>query len=687
MDRKELVLSVYDELGARGRYGISPGALFQHGLSLGYDPIDLAAAPADSYLGLGCGNPVGGENIQAGSTVVDIGCGGGFDCIAAARKVGDTGCVIGVDESAEMIARARRSVEATGLTNVAFIQCDIEDLPIPSSSVDVVLSNCVLNLVTDKQQVFNEIARILKRTGRFAFSDIMLRRPLPESLRRRPSFFVGCIAGAITKAQYFKLLDNAGFVSIEVIAERELVAEPDNSVSFNQRSHQEFESVRGSIVSLDVCATLSAEEMTSRHARPSLLAIAPSREMLAAASAAGLDVVMIGSKGPGGGAWPFYPTDFEDASSVHALLTDLRRSRPIVGVVASEAYHVPDAARCAEFLKLTHTISACAAMNGEDKLRARRCLQLAGVRAPRFAGVNSIQAAVRAAIDLSWPVIVKPCNDSNSRLVRLCRRREDLETAATSIQCAEFNLAGQRLSSEILVEEYIDGPEFSVELFIYEGAITIMAVCEKTLGPTPYFVEVGYAVPATISASLRKELCLVAESALRALTADNVVAHIELRIRDNQAYVIEVNLRVAGGKVPCLVHTATGWDMNAVAVDIAIGKVPTRSNECAAMVGVYHCLTADVPSIITYDRADIELLCDFPEPILELSVAPGTHVFPVNDSRGRIFGRILAWGSDSTAAWDTIRKIRAAMCLEIKPVSNSPSGAPSQPGAWTSGCC
>ncbi len=183
--------------GCCGPANFTPQQLAQ---AIGYAQGDLALAPEGSNMGLSCGNPTAIASLKPGETVLDLGSGGGFDCFIAGPKVGSTGRVIGVDMTPDMISKARKNTASyasqTGLNNVEFRLGEIEHLPVADASVDVVISNCVLNLSPDKPQVWREIARVLKPGGRAAISDLALLRPLPESIRADVEALVGCIAGA-----------------------------------------------------------------------------------------------------------------------------------------------------------------------------------------------------------------------------------------------------------------------------------------------------------------------------------------------------------------------------------------------------------------------------------------------------------------------------------------------------------
>jgi SAM-dependent methyltransferase len=187
---------------------------------IGYSEEDVRAVPAGANLGLGCGNPLALANVQPGETVLDLGSGAGFDALLAAQAVGPTGCVVGIDMTPEMLARAEANVQKAGVPNVEFRRGYIEALPVEDASVDVVISNCVINLSPEKPRVFAEAMRVLKPGGRLLVSDLVLTRPLPESVRASVEAYVGCIAGASLKDDYIGQIRDAGFADVAVVEER-----------------------------------------------------------------------------------------------------------------------------------------------------------------------------------------------------------------------------------------------------------------------------------------------------------------------------------------------------------------------------------------------------------------------------------------------------------------------------------
>ena len=199
---------------ARSAEDLDATAAGKVAMAFGYDASDLGAAPEGANLGLSCGNPTALASLQPGETVVDLGSGGGLDVFLAAKAVGPEGRAIGIDMTQDMIDLARKNASNAGHANVEFHLGEIENLPLEDNSVDCIISNCVLNLVPDKEAAFREIYRVLKPGGRLAASDIALKKSLPSDLAESLDAYVGCIAGAISFEAYQAGLENAGFGEI-----------------------------------------------------------------------------------------------------------------------------------------------------------------------------------------------------------------------------------------------------------------------------------------------------------------------------------------------------------------------------------------------------------------------------------------------------------------------------------------
>jgi SAM-dependent methyltransferase len=188
----------------------------QISVTLGYSDEEVNSVPEGANMGLGCGNPQAIAALKQGETVVDLGSGGGFDCFLAAKAVGDTGLVIGVDMTPDMISKARVNAEKAGYSNVEFRLGEIEHLPVADNSVDALISNCVINLSPDKPQVYRDAFRILKKGGRIAVSDIVALQELPEDIKNDIELHAGCVAGAAQIDELKAILEEVGFTNISI---------------------------------------------------------------------------------------------------------------------------------------------------------------------------------------------------------------------------------------------------------------------------------------------------------------------------------------------------------------------------------------------------------------------------------------------------------------------------------------
>ncbi|OQA92475.1 MAG: putative methyltransferase YcgJ [Elusimicrobia bacterium ADurb.Bin231] len=251
-DIKKIVKEGYAKVAKQGTSCCSSGSCCSSSNNardiskiVGYSDDEMNTVPEGANLGLGCGNPVAIASLKEGDVVLDLGSGAGFDAFLAARKVGKTGCVIGVDMTWEMLERARANAKKGGFDNVEFRSGEIEKLPVEDKVIDVIISNCVINLSPDKETVFKEAFRVLKSGGRLMVSDLVLAKDLPKQIKESVEAYVGCLAGAIRKDDYLGLIKRAGFQDIKVISESGYLVDAmfDN-----------FEAASDAIVSIKVSA-------------------------------------------------------------------------------------------------------------------------------------------------------------------------------------------------------------------------------------------------------------------------------------------------------------------------------------------------------------------------------------------------------------------------------------------------
>ena len=230
-----------------------------YGETIGYSQKELHSVPEGANLGLGCGNPVALASLLEGETILDLGSGAGLDCFLAAQKVGQTGKVIGVDMTPEMVEKARRSADKGVYTNIEFRLGEIENLPVADHSVDAVISNCVINLSPDKKRVFQEAFRVLKPGGRIMISDIVLTRQLPAFIKESVAGYIACVSGAMMRDEYLACIEAAGFQTIKVIDETPfpfdcLINDPTAKAIIEDAriTTEEAKKIAGTIVSLKV---------------------------------------------------------------------------------------------------------------------------------------------------------------------------------------------------------------------------------------------------------------------------------------------------------------------------------------------------------------------------------------------------------------------------------------------------
>ncbi len=234
------------------------------GKKIGYSDEELKNVPEDANLGIGCGNPTALASIKKGETILDLGSGAGFDCFLASRETGETGKVIGVDITPEMVAQAQKNAEKGNYKNVEFKIGEIENLPIEDNSIDLVISNCVINLSNRKEQVFREAFRVVKPSGRIMISDIILLNDLPDYVKNSVEGHIACLAGAVRKEDYITAITKAGFTEISIDKQGSFPIElmlndpiAEKIVRENNLAEKEISAIVNSIASISISAKKS----------------------------------------------------------------------------------------------------------------------------------------------------------------------------------------------------------------------------------------------------------------------------------------------------------------------------------------------------------------------------------------------------------------------------------------------
>ncbi len=234
------------------------------GKKIGYSDDELINVPEDSNLGIGCGNPTALASIKSGETIIDLGSGAGFDCFLAARATGITGKVVGIDITPEMVKQAQKNAEKGNFKNVTFIVGAIENLPIESNTVDLIISNCVINLSNQKEQIFKEAFRVSKQNGRIMISDIILLNDLPEYVKNSVEGHIACLAGAVRKEHYLAAIEKAGFKNIRIDKQAPFPIElmlndpiAKKIVRENNLTEKEIKDIANSIASISISAIKS----------------------------------------------------------------------------------------------------------------------------------------------------------------------------------------------------------------------------------------------------------------------------------------------------------------------------------------------------------------------------------------------------------------------------------------------
>jgi arsenite methyltransferase len=255
---KKTVREGYAQVARQGCSCCQPSQAKDISKRIGYSDEEMGSVPEGANLGLGCGNPVALASLKPGETVLDLGSGAGFDAFLSANRVGKEGRVIGVDMTPEMVDKARANARAGGYQNVEFRLGEIENIPAADSSVDIIISNCVINLSPDKKRVFKEAFRVLKPGGRLMVSDIVLLKELPDYIRQSAAAYVGCISGAMLKNDYLGEIKGAGFQEVSILDEAlfpiDCIANDPTAKAIINKVQATKEDIENSVASIKVQA-------------------------------------------------------------------------------------------------------------------------------------------------------------------------------------------------------------------------------------------------------------------------------------------------------------------------------------------------------------------------------------------------------------------------------------------------
>jgi hypothetical protein len=376
--------------------------------------------------------------------------------------------------------------------------------------------------------------------------------------------------------------------------------------------------------------------------------------------------------------------DLQNEEEVREQLRSLSEQYRIVGLMAFNDTLVRLAGRMTEWLALE-------SLGRKDWLN--RCINKAEMRnalaatpdlAVPFCRALSLTELEKAVDKLGLPCIIKPVAGTNSKFVQYCKSRQVALKAGQRILDAE---------GEVLVEPFLAGPEFSVDCATVDGKTTVLAVCEKILGPLPYFVEIGHHLPTLQTREVEERIVATAQRGLAVLGVDRAVTHTEIRLTESGPKILEINPRPAGGQMREFIRTITGYDLHEASLRAEFGEPPSRERPRVTH-GIYHCLTAGEEGLVDYDTAYLPRpLGAGIVPLVELTVKPSERVYPVNHPKGKILGRILSYGQNFEQARSEIDKILLELQFRIiSAPTPGPAADASQPTRQSSprkgcACC
>lgn len=357
--------------------------------------------------------------------------------------------------------------------------------------------------------------------------------------------------------------------------------------------------------------------------------------------------------------------NLNDEEQAVAQAVKLARSFTILGVYCLNEYRIPLACRIARALGIPHALSYEAAINCRNKKRTKELLVSHGINTARFKLIHTIEEAKAATAEIPLPVIVKPSNESGSSFVRRCATLTEIRHAMELIQHQNCNWVGQVMDHEVLVEEYLDGPEFSVEACTIRGKTTILAITHKQITPWPLTVEVSHCVPASLSDRDTHAIHHAVTQALAALDIDNSVTHTELKLTATGPRIIEVNARRGGDKISTLVRGVTGYDLTELSLHIALGGTLTDAprHEIKAASAVSQFFIAERGGVV-----------DFNDPVplgtlpgvysLDIAVEQGERVEPTTSNFNRL-GQFIIYGTPERHATDIAAEVFERLAIRV----------------------
>lgn len=369
--------------------------------------------------------------------------------------------------------------------------------------------------------------------------------------------------------------------------------------------------------------------------------------------------------------------NLDDWEATEAVLRPHHELQPLAAVLSVRDSYVPLAAYLAARLGV-RGLALPAALNCGNKARLRYVLDGAGLPNARYAVVDELSQAGQAGDELGYPLVLKRLAGAGGAGVRLCRDRAELEAAAQLLSVVGTGIM------QVLLEEYLDGPEFAVQTVTIDGVTEVVSILAERLGPPPHFAEVGYDFPAGLGSQLERTLTEYIVAVLAALGLDNGIAHVQLRLVDGVPKIVEVNPRPPGGRLDSLNEVVSGVDLVRALVCAALGRPLERSAPMATHAR-YRCVVFDRAGIVDYNAAVLSARYSDDDPsgsLISMDVNPGDMVLPLGHPDGGVYGRIVVFGHDVSELDEQCQRIEATLRLRVDSVPSATMVAGAGPQWW-----